>query len=90
MADICVRIYRSGERQATFMQALFPTPDAVATHAAWFGDKVRQLVNENSFVLDSVTGKRVNVVGSVVNLAPVYWVSEFIVRFSLHSFPMMC
>ena len=72
--------HRAEERQAALTQALFPTRDAVAADAAWFGDKVRQLAREHSFALDGIAGKRVDVVGNVVNLAPVYWVSEFIVR----------
>ena len=70
------------QRQTALRQALFPTHDSVSQHAAWIGNKTRQLVKDHSFKLFGVAGSRLDIVGNVVNLAPVYWVAEFIVRFA--------
>ena len=83
-------ISSTDQRQAALSQSLFPTKDAVASHAQWLGDRVRQLVQEHSFNLDGVPGARLDVVGNVVNLAPVYWVSEFIVSHPLSSLARLC
>ncbi|KAH9932122.1 heme peroxidase [Epithele typhae] len=72
-------------RQKALTQGLFPNSDAVAAHASWFGSKVQELVKAHSYVLDGVPGKRLDVIGNVVNLAPVHWVSEYILGISLKT-----
>ena len=62
---------------------MFPTQDAFAGHKAFFRTTAQALIEDHSFMLSGVPGKRVYIVGNVINLVPVYWVSEFIVGFSV-------
>ncbi|KAI0354701.1 heme peroxidase [Trametes cingulata] len=73
------------QRKLALTQALFPTPDAFASHKAWFGTTVRELIKEHSFKMDGLAGSRLDIVGNVVNLAPVQWVSEFILGIPLKT-----
>ncbi|KAI8981356.1 heme peroxidase [Trametes punicea] len=65
------------QRKLALTQALFPTQDAFGAHKAWFGTKVRDLIKEHSYKVDGLAGSRLDIVGNVINLTPVYWVSEF-------------
>lgn len=62
---------------------MFPTQDALAGHKAWFVKTAQQLITDSTFTLDGLPGKRVDVVGNVINLVPVYWVSEFVVSMTV-------
>ncbi|KAI0673867.1 heme peroxidase [Trametes maxima] len=73
------------QRKLTLAQALFPNQDAFGSHKAWFGATVRELIKLNSYKLDGLAGTRLDVVGNVINLAPVYWVSEFILGIPLKT-----
>ena len=41
---------------------------------------MQKLIKEHTLKVDGLAGSRLDIVGNVVNLAPVYWVAEFIVR----------
>ncbi|KAI0778881.1 heme peroxidase [Trametes elegans] len=73
------------QRKIALTQALFPSQDAFATHKAWFGKTVRELIKDHSFKMDGVPGSRLDIIGNVVNLAPVHWVSKFILGISLKT-----
>ncbi len=64
---------------------MFPTPDAFGAHKAWFGTTTRELIKEHSYNIAGLAGSRIDIVGNVINLVPVYWVSEFLVC-QLHTF----
>ncbi|KAI0713138.1 heme peroxidase [Cerioporus squamosus] len=70
-------------RKAALVQALFPTPDAYGAHKAWFRTTVQQLIKDHSFKVTGLPGTRLDVVGNVINLAPVYWVSEYMLGIPL-------
>ena len=72
----------SVQRKLTLTQALFPSQDAFGQHKAWFGATIRQLIKDNSYKPGGVAGSRLDIVGNVINLTPVYWVSQFLVRLS--------
>ena len=72
--------HRSEQRQKALFQALFPSADAHTAHRAWFRTKVRQLVKDHTLKLSGMPCVKVDVVGNVVNLVPVYWVAHYIVR----------
>ena len=75
-----VDILCSGEaRKLALTQALFPTQDAINSHVQWIGKTVQKLIKQHSLKIDGLPGSRIDIVGNVANLAPVYWVSEFIV-----------
>ena len=73
------RIDRTEQRKVALAQAIFPTQDAFAGHKAFFRTTAEELIKDHTFMLSGVPGKRVDIVGNVINLVPVYWVSEFIV-----------
>ncbi|OSD00891.1 heme peroxidase [Trametes coccinea BRFM310] len=73
------------QRKAAVTQALFPTQDAFGAHKAWFGTKMRELIKERSYKIDGLAGSRLDIVGNVINLAPVHWVSEFILGIPLKT-----
>ena len=75
-----VDILCSGEaRKLALTQALFPTQDAINSHVQWIGKTVQKLIKQHSLKIDGLPGSRIDIVGNVAILAPVYWVSEFIV-----------
>ncbi|CDO73377.1 hypothetical protein BN946_scf185013.g11 [Trametes cinnabarina] len=73
------------QRKVALTQALFPTPDAFAAHKAWFGTKMRELIKDQSYKIDGLAGSRLDIVGTVINLAPVAWVSEFVLGIPLKT-----
>ena len=77
----CINFESSADaRKAALTQALFPTQDAFDSHKQWIATTVQKLIKEHTLKVDGLAGSRLDVVGNVANLAPVYWVSEFIVR----------
>ena len=72
--------HRSEQRRKALFQALFPTAEANTAHRAWFRTKVRQLVKDHTLKMSGMPCVKVDVVGNVVNLVPVYWVAHYIVR----------
>ncbi|PIL31281.1 cytochrome P450 [Ganoderma sinense ZZ0214-1] len=72
-------------RKAALTQALFPTPDAFESHKQWFSSTVQKLIKEHTLKVDGLAGSRLDIVGNVANLAPVYWVSEFILGIPLKT-----
>ncbi|KAH9854311.1 heme peroxidase [Lenzites betulinus] len=73
------------QRKLALTQAIFPTPDAFGAHKAWFGTTLRELIKEHSYKIDGLPGSRLDIIGNVVNLVPVYWVSEFILGIPLKT-----
>ncbi|OBZ79068.1 Psi-producing oxygenase A [Grifola frondosa] len=71
--------------QAAVLNALFPNQDSSTQCAFWFREKVQALIKESSFKLDGVAGTRVDIVGNVINLAPVYWVAELLMGIPLKT-----
>ena len=59
---------------------MFPNQEAFAGHKAFFRSTAQELVKDHTYTLSGIPGKRIDIVGNVINLVPVYWVSEFIVR----------
>ena len=77
----CINVESSADaRKAALTQALFPTQDTFDSHKQWIATTVQKLIKEHTLKVDGLAGSRLDVVGNVANLAPVYWVSEFIVR----------
>ncbi|RPD64671.1 heme peroxidase [Lentinus tigrinus ALCF2SS1-6] len=70
-------------RKTALLQALFPTPDAYTAHKAWFRTQVQQLIKDHTFKVSGLPGTRLDVVGNVINLAPAYWVAEYILGIPL-------
>ena len=77
-ADACID--RPEQRKVALAQAMFPTQDAFAGHKAFFRSTAQELIKDHTYTLSGIPGKRIDIVGNVINLVPVYWVSEFIVR----------
>ncbi|KAI0640160.1 heme peroxidase [Trametes polyzona] len=73
------------QRKIALTQAVFPTNDAVQKHRQWFATTMRELIKEHTYKINGLAGSRVDLVGNVVNLAPVYWVSEFILGIPLKT-----
>ncbi|TBU62473.1 heme peroxidase [Dichomitus squalens] len=72
-------------RKLALTQALFPTQDALKSHVQWIGQTVQKLIKQHSLDIDGLPGSRLDIVGNVVNLAPIYWVSEFILGIPLKT-----
>ena len=76
----CINFESSADaRKAALTQALFPTQDTFDSHKQWIATTVQKLIKEHTLKVDGLSGSRLDIVGNVANLAPVYWVSEFIV-----------
>ncbi|KAI0756453.1 heme peroxidase [Daedaleopsis nitida] len=73
------------QRKSALAQSLFPTKDALAAHRDFIRSTAQQLIKDNTFKLDGLAGQRVDIVGNVINLIPVYWVSEFILGIPLKT-----
>ncbi|TFK85570.1 heme peroxidase [Polyporus arcularius HHB13444] len=70
-------------RKAALVQALFPSPDAYGAHKAYFRTTVQQLIKDHSVKVNGLPGTRLDVVGNVINLAPAYWVAEYMLGIPL-------
>ncbi|KAI0658449.1 heme peroxidase [Cubamyces menziesii] len=84
-SNVSVLANISAQRKLTITQALFPSQDAFGQHKAWFGATIRQLIKDNSYKPGGVAGSRLDIVGNVINLTPVYWVSQFLLGIPLKT-----
>ncbi|KAI0829008.1 heme peroxidase, partial [Trametes gibbosa] len=73
------------ERQLVLKQTLFPSHSALRDHAVWLRTTTRKLIEEHSYQPDGLPGYRLDLVGNVINLAPVYWVSNFMLGIPLKT-----
>ncbi|KAI0752622.1 heme peroxidase [Daedaleopsis nitida] len=75
----------NGQLKSALAQSLFPNKDAIATHKAWIRSKANELITEHTYKLDGVAGQRLDIVGNVINLVPIFWVSEFLLGIPLKT-----
>ena len=69
---------------------MFPTQDAFAGHKAFFRTTAEELIKDHTFKVSGLPGSRLDVVGNVINLAPAYWVANYIVRITILYTCIIC
>jgi linoleate 10R-lipoxygenase len=58
------------------MHKVMVSQEAIGRHAKWYGDKTTELIQDKSFTMSKGQTRSVDIVRDVLNLVPVYWVSQ--------------
>lgn len=58
------------------MHKVMVSQEAIDRHAKWYGDKTTELIQDKSFTMSKGQTRSVDIVRDVLNLVPVYWVSQ--------------
>ncbi|KAG9083295.1 hypothetical protein FRC07_013955, partial [Ceratobasidium sp. 392] len=72
-------------KDMNIMHKALVSPDAIARYTQWYGAKTTDLIKEKSFSMSKSNTRSVDIVRDVLNLVPVYWVSQ-----ELAGLPLKC
>ncbi|KAG9091000.1 hypothetical protein FRC06_000785 [Ceratobasidium sp. 370] len=73
------------QKDLSVMHKAIVTPEAIERYAKWYGAKTTELIQEKSFSMSKSQTRSVDIVRDVLNLVPVYWVSQ-----ELAGLPLKC
>ncbi|KAG8780137.1 hypothetical protein FRC12_023407 [Ceratobasidium sp. 428] len=73
------------QKDMGLMHKVMATPEALARYTLWYGAKTTELIDEKSFSMSKSEARSVDIVRDVLNLVPVYWVSQ-----ELAGLPLKC
>ncbi|KAH7927845.1 heme peroxidase [Leucogyrophana mollusca] len=73
------------KEQGSFLEALAPSPEAIAKIGAFFFNKTRELINVHSYSLVGENTRAVNVVRDVLKFVPIHWAATEIAGIPLKT-----
>jgi len=73
------------QRDLNVMHRAMVTPEAIERYSKWYGAKTAELIQEKSFSMSKSQIRSVDIVRDVLNLVPVYWISQ-----ELAGLPLKC
>lgn len=63
--------------------ALYPDKATVTSYGEWYKQKTTDLINQYSYTIHGLPGKRVDIVRNVINVAAVHWAANYMCGISI-------